>query len=86
LTTIRISIYTNRIWIVEIRLKMQDYREELQKNSHTQIGDKSPITQEVLQDVVVEIKFLATSWLDDFEKEMFEGKTIDELLNQRSYD
>lgn len=65
---------------------MQDYREELQKNSHTSKGEKSPIPQEILGESVVEIKFLATSWLDDFEKEMFEGKTIDELLNQRRYD
>ena len=48
--------------------------------------ESSPIPQEVLRDSVVEIKFLATSWLDDFEKEMFEGKTLDELLNQRNYD
>ena len=34
-----------------------------------------------LHDAVVEIRFLALSWLDDFEKELFEGKTIDELLN-----
>ncbi len=55
-------------------------------NSHSQSRENSQITQEVLHDAVVEIKFLATSWLDDFEKEMFEGKTLDELLNQRNYD
>jgi len=33
-----------------------------------------------------EIKFLATSWLDDFEKKTFNGKTINELLNQRIYE
>ena len=39
-----------------------------------------------LHDAVVEIRFLALSWLDDFEKELFEGKTIDELLNHNKYD
>ncbi len=54
--------------------------------SHTHRSENSQITQEDLHDAVVEIKFLATSWLDDFEKELFEGKTLDELLNQRHYD
>jgi len=39
-----------------------------------------------LHDAVVEIRFLALSWLDDFEKELFKGKTIDELLNRGQYD
>ena len=39
-----------------------------------------------LQDTVVEIRFLALSWLDDFEKKLFGGKTIDELLNHSEYD
>ena len=39
-----------------------------------------------LRDAVVEIRFLALSWLDDFEKELFGGKTIDELLNHSEYD
>ncbi len=59
---------------------------ELDNNPNTYTGENSPIPQEILQDSVVEIKFLATSWLDDFEKEMFEGKTLDELLNQLNYD
>ena len=61
-------------------------RRELNNNSHNLQDDNSPVPQVVLQDSVVEIKFLAKSWLDDFEKKMFEGKTIDELLNQRRYD
>lgn len=38
------------------------------------------------QDAVVEIRFLARSWLDDFEKEVFNGKTVEELLDQGKYD
>lgn len=43
----------------------------------------SPEDQKALQ---TEIKFLATSWLDDFEKKTFNGKTVNELLNQRIYE
>ena len=42
--------------------------------------------EQSLQDSVVEIKFLARTWLDDFEKDIFDGKTINELLNQTSYE
>jgi hypothetical protein len=33
------------------------------------------------KDTVVEMKFLALSWLDDFEKSLFDGKTVNKLLN-----
>jgi hypothetical protein len=39
-----------------------------------------------LQDTLVEIRFLAHSWLDDFEKIVFKGKTVDELLGQKSHE
>ncbi len=39
-----------------------------------------------VQDSVVEIKFLAVSWLDDFEKQIFDGKTVNSLLDHRQYD
>lgn len=35
---------------------------------------------------VVEIKFLATSWLDDFEKTIFNGKTVNQILNPQRYE
>jgi hypothetical protein len=31
---------------------------------------------------LTEIKFLATSWLDQYEKQVFEGKTVRDLLHQ----
>ena len=40
-------------------------------------------TPEQLKDAVVEIQFLAESWLDDFEREIFQGKTITELLHEK---
>ena len=33
------------------------------------------------KDTVVEMKFLALSWLDDFERDLFDGKTVNKLLN-----
>lgn len=59
--------------------------QELVNNSHINQVQNTPQDTHI-QDVAVEIKFLAKSWLDDFEKETFEGKTIDELLNNRSYE
>jgi len=48
-----------------------------------QIKTSSPEDSKALE---TEIKYLATSWLDDFEKKTFNGKTINELLNQRIYE
>ena len=36
-----------------------------------------------LKDVVVEIKFLVGSWLDDFEREIFGGLTLAELIHEK---
>ena len=43
-------------------------------------------TTTLLQNSVVEIKFLATSWLDDFEKKIFDGKTVKQIINPRKYE
>lgn len=37
------------------------------------------------KDITVEMKLLARTWVDDFERQAFNGKTLDELLNQRKY-
>lgn len=47
------------------------------------LKETGKVAQNDLQDAVVEIRFLALSWLDDFEKDLFEGKTVNELLNHR---
>lgn len=46
----------------------------------------NPIPKKDLQNSVVEIKFLANSWLDDFEKKIFNGKTINQVLNPNKYE
>jgi hypothetical protein len=40
-------------------------------------------TPEELKNVVVEIQFLCESWLDDFERTVFDGQTLKELLHDK---
>lgn len=46
-------------------------------------NSNSPIlSSEDQKDIISEMKFLAKTWLDDFEKNTFNGKTINEILGQ----
>lgn len=36
-----------------------------------------------LKDAVTEVQFLAESWLDDFERKIFKGMTLQELLHEK---
>lgn len=36
-----------------------------------------------LEDIVSEIQFLADSWLDNYEREIFDGLTLNELLHEK---
>lgn len=38
------------------------------------------LSDEELKAIVTEMQFLVDSWLDEFEKEIFDGKTLTELL------
>lgn len=40
------------------------------------------ISEDDLKNTVTEIHFLAESWLDDFERQAFGGKTLQELLSE----
>lgn len=40
-------------------------------------------TPEQLKDTITEIQFLAESWLDDFERSIFDGHTLQEMLHER---
>lgn len=40
-------------------------------------------TPEQLQDVVSEIQYLTESWLDEFERKIFSGLTLRELLHEK---
>ncbi len=41
------------------------------------------LSSEEVRDILTEIQFLVDSWLDDYEKQIFEGKTLKELLHEK---
>ncbi len=57
-----------------------DSKVEMIQDRKNQLQDAR---NEDLQAAVVEIKFLAQSWVDDFEKQVFTGKTVKELFNHQ---
>jgi hypothetical protein len=47
------------------------------------LGDiAKDISDDDLRDIVVEIQFLVESWIDEYERKNFNGKTINELLGR----
>jgi len=47
------------------------------------LGDTAKqLTDEQLKDICVEIQFLVESWLDEYERSVFNGKTLRELLGE----
>lgn len=42
------------------------------------------LTPQQLEVVVTEVKYLAETWLDDFEREVFGGQTLNELLHNKT--
>lgn len=44
----------------------------------------SHFTDAEIKDIVTETRFLTKTWLDDFEREAFDGKTLKELLYERN--
>jgi hypothetical protein len=45
------------------------------------LGNK--MTEDQMQDVASEVQFLITTWLDEFERQIFNGQTLKELLHER---
>ncbi|MEX2007309.1 MAG: hypothetical protein WD992_00880 [Candidatus Levyibacteriota bacterium] len=62
----------------------QDYEEkELQKAKEILGPIVNELTPQELKDLITEIKFLIGSWLDDFEREIFGGMTLSEMLHEK---
>lgn len=40
------------------------------------------LTDFEIKEVLTDIDFLITNWMDEFEKQLFKGKTLKELLNE----
>lgn len=62
----------------------QQYDEKRIQKAKEILGDLAyEFTDEQLQDVVAEIQYLTESWLDDFERKIFKGLTLKELLHDK---
>lgn len=75
----------------------QELRQSVKSASYINISDKdvprakkilaqlaSHFTDGEIKDIVTETRFLVESWLDDFEREAFDGKTLKELLYEKN--
>jgi len=40
-------------------------------------------TELELKEIVTDVDFIVESWLDDFERDLFKGKTMKELLHEK---
>jgi uncharacterized protein YpuA (DUF1002 family) len=62
----------------------QEYQEKTIQKTKEVLGALAiDLTEENLRDIASEIQFLADSWLDDFEMEIFNGLTLNELLHEK---
>lgn len=62
----------------------QQYDEKNIQKAKEILGDLAyEFTNAQLKDVVSEIQFLTESWLDDFERTIFKGLTLKELLHEK---
>lgn len=62
----------------------QQYDEKVIQEAKKALGTiANEFSQDELKDIVTKVQFLAESWLDDFEREIFEGKTLNELLHAK---
>lgn len=64
----------------KINSSNEPFEDETEK-AKKMLGNKvEEMSEEQLSEMVSETKYLVQSWLDDFEKIMFEGKTLQDLL------
>lgn len=62
----------------------QKYEEKDFQKAKDILGDiAKDYSPEQLKDVITEVKFLCESWLNDYERETFNGLTLQELLHEK---
>lgn len=62
----------------------QKYEEKDIQKAKDLLGELADsFTPEQMKDVIAETKYLVETWLDDFEREIFSGKTLQELLHEK---
>lgn len=60
---------------------IKDQQEKSIQEARQILGDSAKeLTDSQVYDMLNEIQFLVESWLEEFERNTFEGKTLDELL------
>ncbi len=63
--------------------EQQYYEKDLQKAKEI-LGDVvRELSPQQLKDTLVEIQYLVECWLDEFERNIFKGKTLRELLHEK---
>lgn len=77
-----------RVYSVEEKLNEifpeQQYEEKNIKRTKEILGEiADEFTYEELKDVIAEVQYLVASWLDDFERRIFNGLTLRELLHEK---
>lgn len=62
----------------------QQYEERNIQRAKDILGDlTSKLSPEELKIAITEIQFLVQIWIDDFEREIFDGLTLSELLHEK---
>ncbi|MBI3485655.1 hypothetical protein HY025_01780 [Candidatus Daviesbacteria bacterium] len=62
----------------------QKYEEKNLQRTKEILGElANDFSSEQLKDAITEVQYLAESWLDDFEREVFGGLTLKELLHEK---
>lgn len=62
----------------------QQYDEKNLQKAKEILGDIAEEFSDIqLKGIVAEVQFLAESWLDDFERKIFKGMTLKELLHEK---
>ena len=59
----------------------QDEQEKTILEAREILGDSAKdLADNQVYDLVTEVQFLVDSWLEDFERDVFDGKTLDEIV------
>ena len=60
----------------------QDQQQKTILEARETLGDSAKdMTDEQVFDLVTEMQYLVDSWLEEFERKTFDGKSLNELLN-----
>ena len=59
----------------------QNHQQKIIEEARDLLGEQAqPLTDEQIYDLVNEIQYLVDTWLEEYEKKTFEGKTLKELV------